>query len=111
MTTPEARLPLWLAMSELFLDTETEDYMYCAIAREIRASGLTLAQAESVFWNEVYPGLWLNLVSMTGVWDGFDAEWLRGYLKVKPMRRPNRRLFPHDCEGDEGTVAARGLRV
>lgn len=92
--TPETRLPLWRAMSELFLDTETEDFMYRDIALEIRASGLTMAEAESVFWNEVYPGLWLNLASMTGVWNGFDVEWLRDHLKVKPMRRPRQRFFP-----------------
>lgn len=92
--TPEMRLPLWRAMSELFLDTEIEDWMYRDIAREIRASGLTLAEAESVFWNEVYPGLWSNLASAAGVWNGFDAQWLRDYLKVRPMRRPRRRFFP-----------------
>lgn len=94
LATPDARLPLWRAMSDLFLDTQTEDYMYRDIVQEIRASGLTLAEAESVFWNEVYPGLWLNLLSMTGVWGGFDPRWLRDCLKVKPMRKPRRRLFP-----------------
>lgn len=64
-------------------------------AREIVASGLTLAEAEAVFWNEVYPALWTNLTCVAGVWDGFDAQWLQSTLKVQPMRKPRRRYFPY----------------
>lgn len=92
--TPASRLPLWLAMSDLFLDTETQPYIYPHIAREIIAAGLSLADAEAVFWNEVYPALWTNLLSITGVWDGFDPDWLQRTLRVSLRRKPRKRWCP-----------------
>jgi hypothetical protein len=94
LATPESRLPLWLAMSDLFLDTEIQAYTRDAIAREIDASGLSLAEAEAVYWNEVYPALWVNLTSVAGVWDGFDAQWLLRTLKVSSASKPRRRWLP-----------------
>ena len=48
VATPQQRLPLWRAFSEFFLDTELDAVSFEYVAREIRASGLSLAEAESV---------------------------------------------------------------
>ena len=40
------------------------------VAREIRASGLSLAEAESVLWNEAFPVLPQDLLDLAGVWAG-----------------------------------------
>ena len=67
VATPQQRLPLWRAFSEFFLDTERDAVSFEYVAREIRASGLSLPEAESVLWNEVFPALAQNLLDLAGV--------------------------------------------
>ena len=69
-STPEDRLRLWSALSNLFLDTEPDDHTFGYIARVIREDGYTSEEAEHVLWQEVYPVLEPNLRSVAGVWAG-----------------------------------------
>lgn len=92
--TPQSRLPLWRAFSEFFLDTEVQEYVHAYVAREIRASGLTLQEAESVLWNEVYPVLSPNLISITGVWSGWPDEWLVERICIQPYAPAKNRWKP-----------------
>lgn len=45
----EKRKPLWLALSDLWLDTEPDDSGYQAIAKEMRASGYPLKEIELIY--------------------------------------------------------------
>jgi hypothetical protein len=86
--TPEDRLRLWSALSNLFLDTEIADYMFAHIARVIREDGYTKEEAEHVLWQEVYPVLEANLRSVAGVWAGWPHEWLVEHISVSsPAQR------------------------
>lgn len=71
-----AREPVWLALSQLFLDTDI------TLSRRWRAqalasSGYSVAQLERILVEEVAPACRINLLCVAGVWDGFDPMWLR----------------------------------
>jgi hypothetical protein len=69
------RRHLWLALSELFLDTETRR-SFPWIIRVALESGYSWDQIESIFWNEVAPAVSHNLFDVAGDWAGFPEEWL-----------------------------------
>ena len=80
MTLPdldlENRRPVWLALSELFLDTELEDHNLSYIARTLTQAPYSFTEIETILYQEVYPVCILNLGLFPGAWDGFDEEWL-----------------------------------
>ncbi|KZC21805.1 hypothetical protein RHOFW104R3_18650, partial [Rhodanobacter denitrificans] len=85
----EIRLSLWEAFSDFFLDTEITDVSFRHAASIVERSGISLAEAEAVLWNEVFPVLYVNLESVAGVWAGWPQEWLKANLhpSVGPARR------------------------
>ena len=90
VATPQQRLPLWRAFSEFFLDTERDAVSFEYVAREIRASGLSLPEAESVLWNEVFPALAQNLLDLAGVWAGWPDDWLLKHVRVENHAAPRK---------------------
>lgn len=83
------RRPVWEALSTLFLDTDTlllRDWR----ARQLVASPYSIAQLEHILIDEVYPVLRWNLLSVAGVWDGFDLPWLEQQI-LRRLRSPWRR--------------------
>ncbi len=70
------RTPIWIALSELYLDTELQDADYKTIARIIVESAYTIDEVKKINKYEVFPVLYQNLLSAAGVWNGFDKEWL-----------------------------------
>ncbi len=70
------RRPLWVALSDLCLDTEITDNTVCYIARTIHDQGFTLEEAEYIAFYEVFPPLYVNMLSVAGVWSGFNEVWL-----------------------------------
>lgn len=68
--------PLWLAFSDLFLDTELSESARQAIAAIVLESPLTREQVHQVLWLEVFPALCDNLRVAAGEWAGFDETWL-----------------------------------
>ncbi|GAA6143216.1 hypothetical protein [Hydrogenophaga sp. 5NK40-0174] len=69
------RRPVWLAMSDMFLDTDTESSRQ-GRADALEKSGYSMAELDGILIDEVSPVCGVNLFSATGVWAGFDAEWL-----------------------------------
>jgi hypothetical protein len=70
-----ARRPVWEALSDLFLDTDT------SLAREWRvrvlaSSPYSIQELERILIDEVYPVCLPNLLSIAGEWAGFDSAWL-----------------------------------
>ena len=82
MSEKEARLKIWRALSDLFLDTEIDELTYKYIARTVEESNLILSEVENILWHEVYPVLEGNLRSVAGVWEGWPDEWLLQNFKV-----------------------------
>jgi hypothetical protein len=69
------RRPVWEALSDMYLDTDV------ALSRAWRAQMLaeskySLDELEEILVHEVHPVCWPNLLSVAGVWDGFDQAWL-----------------------------------
>jgi hypothetical protein len=70
------RQPLWVALSELFLDTELTPADRERIAQVMTDSGLSLRELRTVYAREVAPVVSANLCTVAGVWRGFDEAWL-----------------------------------
>lgn len=87
------REAVWLLLSELWLDNQLDASDLQRIAMQLRGSGLSRAELESIYLYEVAPLVWLNHWSVAGVWDGFDAQWL-----FAGCRRNQRRGRWHRCK-------------
>lgn len=72
----EQRQPVWLALSELYLDTELEEADFRRLALVLAASGFSWHDIKLINYDEVAPVLWQNLLSMAGEWAGWDKASL-----------------------------------
>jgi hypothetical protein len=72
----ETRKKIWIALSELYLDTELTREDFDRISNTFLHSGLELSDIKKIDLLEVFPVLQTNLLSVAGVWAGFDEEWL-----------------------------------
>lgn len=72
----EQRKPIWIALSGLYVDTELKDHDFKYIAVKIKESPYTIEQARQIDKKEVFPVLYPNLLAVTGVWSGFEEQWL-----------------------------------
>jgi len=92
--TPESqadiadRRKVWDAWSELYLDTEITSKWEDGIAGLLAKSPYGRDALEIILWSEVHPACFLNILSVAGVWEGFDSDWLAARI----LRR-RRRLF------------------
>jgi hypothetical protein len=86
------RRPVWDALSQLFLDTELEPADFQRLGRTLASSPYTPREIEEILFAEVYPICIWNLLSVAGVWEGFDVDWLqeailkkqRSWFKIPP---------------------------
>ena len=76
----ENRRPVWQALSDLFLDTDTSLSREWR-ARELSRSPYSIEELEEILVTEVYPACRSNLLSIAGEWAGFDMEWLEGKIQ------------------------------
>ena len=82
------RRPVWLALSDLFLDTEVNRFRE-GNARTLAASAYSMDELDAILREEVYPACSFNLSQVAGEWAGFDADWLeRRILRGGPPPRP-----------------------
>ena len=90
----ELREPIWLALSELWLDTELTERDLDSIASVMAESKYSLRELRGIYLYEVAPVVYSNLLNVAGEWAGFNEEWLYGKIKEE-MRRssPARRFF------------------
>ena len=82
------RRSVWEAISELWLDTEPGEEDFARIAEILAQSGYSLDELNEIFAFEVAPVVWLNMLSVAGVWAAFDREWLAAerLKNVEPQR-------------------------
>ena len=88
----DTRVSLWEAFSAFFLDTEISDVHFNHAAQVVKKSGISFSEAEAILWNEVFPVLYPNLLSVAGEWAGWSREWLKANLH--PATGPARRTGP-----------------
>ena len=67
------RRPVWDAMSELFLDTETR-WSVPHVARRCAESGYDDEALERIFWAEVFPEGIDNLLQVAGEWAALSLD-------------------------------------
>lgn len=77
-----ARRPVWEALSDLFLDTDTSLSRQWR-AEQLAASPYAIEHLEFVLVNEVYPVCKYNLWSVAGEWAGFDPDWLEARILAR----------------------------
>ncbi|UII29710.1 hypothetical protein LVD17_15530 [Fulvivirga ulvae] len=76
MNIIDDRLPVWVALSEFYLDTELQDKDYDFIYRQLKDSGKSVKELKAIDLYEVFPALQANLNSVVGEWAGFNEQWL-----------------------------------
>lgn len=82
-----ARRPVWSALSEFYLDTTLDESGLRAIARALAASPYDLATLREIDLWEVAPVVARNLLSVAGVWTGFQDAWLHDECTRRARRR------------------------
>lgn len=91
MDDPE-RHAVWIAMSELFLDTEHNKESLDQIYETLSDAPFDLATLERIFVDEVCPVCFSNLRSVAGVWEGFDPDRLIVECSKTKQQNP---IFAH----------------
>lgn len=81
------RRPVWLAISDLWLDTELQDSDFAHMARVLHESGYDLPRLQGIMEDEVAPVVFRNLLCVAGVWDGFDEDWLFERIETRLRRQ------------------------
>lgn len=79
-----ARRPVWEAISELFLDTDTTAFEK-EIIRVLAESPYSVAELDDILTYEVQPVLWPNIYGW--IWTGFDQQWLEAEILKRRRHR------------------------
>ncbi|MCE7795098.1 hypothetical protein LWE61_00855 [Sphingobium sufflavum] len=88
----ERRLPVWHALSDLFLDTESQPEDFDRIAATLRASGYPTDVLHRILVEEVAPAFGPNLFSVAGEWAGWSIDAVRETMTAL-LARPPRRVW------------------
>ena len=88
----DRRRPVWVTLSDLYLDTELQPADYERMRDAVVESGYTVGEVEHILRRELGPVLGGNLLSVAGVWGAFDEEWLVGTV-LRRLPVPRRSLF------------------
>ncbi|MCT2564291.1 DUF7079 family protein [Chryseobacterium herbae] len=70
------RTPVWIALSDFYLDTELQDSDFRYIAKTILESPYTFEEVKTINTYEVFPLLQSNLLQPAGEWACFNEKWL-----------------------------------
>ena|ERR1051325_2451215 len=88
----ERRRPVWEALSDLWRDTELQDYEIEHLAKTLAQSGYTKDELHGIYAFEVAPVVWRNLMTaVPPVWAGFNADWLVEEI-LKEIERQRRNI-------------------
>ena len=86
----QARRPVWVALSQFWLDTEIGAATAHATVRTILESPYSVDQAEAIHWAEVAPALRRNAFpNLLGEWAGFDEDWLTAECSRVARQNPS----------------------
>ncbi len=89
--TPEQldrRRPVWITLSELWLDTEHDEAARERMAEALARSEFDERELRAIHDSEVAPAVADNLQSVAGEWNGFDPQWLEERCRAAAERRP-----------------------
>ena len=83
----EERKPIWIALSNFYLDTELQESDFRHIAFKIIESPYSFEKVKEINKYEIFPVLQANLMSVAGEWAGFDEKWLVNSIKESLAKR------------------------
>ncbi|MGU3374325.1 DUF7079 family protein [Chryseobacterium sp. M5A1_1a] len=72
----EKRKKIWVALSELYLDTELQEFDFKYVATILFESPFTFKEIKRIDQYEVFPVLFSNLLIPAGEWVGFHEQVL-----------------------------------
>jgi hypothetical protein len=81
------RLPIWIALAELYLDADLAPDDLPILAEKLAASRYTEGELAHILLSELHPVLVTNLMQVAGVWNGFDADWLQARVLARTRAR------------------------
>jgi hypothetical protein len=105
----ERRRLIWLALSELWLDTELDENDLERIAAVMSRSRYSVDELRGIYLYEVAPVVYLNTLSITGEWAGFDEGWLYNKIAREVSRANLMRRFLHTLKKPLMTYATASL--
>jgi hypothetical protein len=84
----EQRRPVWQALSDMFLDTDTSLTRNWRV-KVLASSPYSVEELERILADEIYPVCRTNLMCVAGEWIAFDPDWLESRIlqTVGPRRR------------------------
>ncbi|RDH45119.1 DUF7079 family protein [Zooshikella ganghwensis] len=86
----------WYSISELFLDTELKGLELKFIAKQLLQTPFTESELNEILIYDVAPVCYGNLLATTGVWEGFDKEWL--FSEIQNNKSKNQKIFRLKCK-------------
>ncbi|RYG86906.1 MAG: hypothetical protein EON59_08830 [Alphaproteobacteria bacterium] len=97
----EKRLPVWHALSEVFLDTKLVDGDYAEIAAALRNSAYSHGTLRQILEEEVASAFVGNLLDVAGEWTSWTEEEVREIMlrslrqgrRVPPMWWLKKRMY------------------
>lgn len=103
-----ARIPVWIALSGLYLDTEV-GHFHDVIAATLAVSPFDLDELHAMLMHDVHPVLFTNLMAPAGVWDAFDEAWLVTRIRARGGRRRRgiAQWFRSDIDAQWAVIAAK----
>jgi len=73
------RAPVWAALSDLFVDTDVSIF-YADIVEVLKRSRYTPEEIEHIFFDEVGPVFYTNLIADSPVWSAWPPEVVREHI-------------------------------
>lgn len=83
----EERKPIWIALSDFYLDTELQELDFRHIAFKIIESPYSFEEVKEINKYEIFPVLQPNLMNVAGEWAGFNEEWLVNRIQESLSKR------------------------
>jgi len=93
----EERKPVWISLSDFYLDIELQESDFKYIARKIIESPYSIMEVIEIIKYEIFPVLQPNLISIAGEWTGFQEEWLIMSITKSLDKRNSTKRFGVKC--------------
>lgn len=97
------RMPVWDALSELFLDDKLSQEDCQRMASVLARSRYSVEALQEILRHEVYPACSLNLISVAGAWGAWGEDWIRERIAPRYNQRPLVHLPAFQWRAIEGT--------
>lgn len=89
-TALDTHVPVWMALADLFVGKELQDYDFDHIARRLLDAEFPVSRIETILWQEVFPVLGANLGALAiPEMEGWSEPALRSAIKDAVRHPPS----------------------